>query len=185
MNRLQLMTIHALLAAFIFPAASMFLITGALYTWNVKGSYMKEAYEIELDNALQPNLAELTALAEEELSKFNLAPPSGTAKIKKMGNHFTLEWTGSKKDITLEPTEHKQIAKLTVKHTSWYRNLVQLHKAKGGSVFKVYAAVVSIALALLLISGFIIAWQTPKLKKLTLMSFLVGIAFFAATVCLS
>ena len=64
-----------------------------------------------------------------------------------------LEWTGSSKDVILEPTDKKLIAKLTVKHTTWYRHLVQLHKAKGGNPFKVYAAILAISLALLLASG--------------------------------
>jgi hypothetical protein len=70
------------------------------------------------------------------------------------------------------------MAQLTVKETSWYRNLVQLHKAKGGIVFKIYAAVFAIALGLILISGFIMAWQAPKLKRLTIGAFVAGIGSF-------
>jgi uncharacterized iron-regulated membrane protein len=185
MNRLQLMKVHALLAAFIFPVATMFLITGALYTWGIKGSYTNEVYAITLSQAIQPELNELTALATDELAKLELDVPSGKAKIKTLGNQFSFEWTGSAKDITLKPTEDALIATLTVKHTSWYRNLVQLHKAKGGIVFKVYAAVFAIALALLLFSGFMMAWQTPKLKNLSMMSFLIGTGSFIAIVLLS
>ena len=36
-TRLQLMKVHTILAAFIFPVALMFMITGALYTWGIKG----------------------------------------------------------------------------------------------------------------------------------------------------
>jgi hypothetical protein len=70
------------------------------------------------------------------------------------------------------------VAKLTVKETSWYRNLVQLHKAKGGVVFKVYAAFFAFVLGMLLISGFMMAWQTPKLKQITLGAFAAGIISF-------
>lgn len=185
MNRLQLMKVHALLAAFIFPVATMFMITGALYTWGIKGSYSEEVYAIALNQAIQPELHDLTALATDELAKLELDVPSGKAKIKRSGTHFTLEWSGSSKDIVLEPTENSLVATLTVKHTSWYRNLVQLHKAKGGVVFKVYAAVFAIALALLLFSGFMMAWQSPKLKKLTFISFVIGVGSFMVMVWLS
>ncbi len=70
------------------------------------------------------------------------------------------------------------MAKLTVKEASWYRNLVQLHKAKGGNVFKVYAAFFAIVMGLLLLSGFMMAWQAPKLKRLTLGAFVAGIGSF-------
>jgi hypothetical protein len=185
MNRLQLMKVHALLAAFIFPVAAMFLITGALYTWGIKGSYTEEVYTVALNQAIQPELHELTALVTDELAILDLEVPTGKAKIKHSGAHFTLEWSGSTTDIVLEPTEDALMAKLTVKHTSWYRNLVQLHKAKGGIVFKVYAAVFAVALALLLVSGFMMAWQTPKLKKLSIISFLMGVGSFIVIVMLS
>ncbi len=185
MTRLQLMTIHALLAAFIFPVATMFMLTGALYTWGIKGSYQEESYKIQLATEMNPDLNELIELTEAELKKRELSYPSGKAKLKNYGNHFMLEWTGSSKDVILEPTDNKLTAKLTVKHTSWYRNLVQLHKAKGGTAFKVYAAVFAIAIGLLLISGLFLAWQSPKLKQLTLLTFFIGIGSFIVIVGLS
>jgi hypothetical protein len=42
-------------------------------------------------------------------------------------------------DVIIEPTSQPLIAKLKVKNTSWHRQFVQLHKAKGGIPFKVYA----------------------------------------------
>lgn len=184
MNRLQLMKLHALLAAFIFPVASMFLITGALYTWGFKGSYINNAYEISLATPIQPQLDKLTDLVESELEGLELSVPSGKPKIKKIGSNFLLEWSGSSKDVIFEPTDKKLIAKLTVKHTTWYRHLVQLHKAKGGEPFKIYAVILAISLALLLASGFVMAWQTPKLKQATIITFFAGIGSFLAFVWL-
>jgi hypothetical protein len=184
-TRLQIMKVHALLAAFIFPVAIMFMITGALYTWGIKGSYTKTVYDIQLTEELQPDLAILTALAIFELDKLKLSHPSGEAKVKSIGSNFMLEWTGSSKDINLEAIDNNSMAKLTVKETSWYRNLVQLHKAKGGIVFKIYAAVFAIALGLILISGFMMAWQAPKLKRLTIGAFVAGIGSFLVMIWLS
>ena len=185
LTRLQLMKYHALMAAFIFPVAMMFMITGSLYTWGIKGNYVNEAYEIQLAEAIRPELVELTQLAEAELDKRGLSIPSGKAKIKRLGDHFTLEWTGSSKDIVLEPSNDPLVAKLTVKDTTWYRNLVQLHKAKGGTAFKVYAVVLAVFISLLLISGFMMAWQTPKLKRATIASSLIGVISFLVFVWLS
>jgi len=185
MNRLQLMKIHALLAAFILPVAVMFAITGSLYTWGIKGSYSSDVYNIELNEPLSDDIAVLTKLAESELKTLNISAPEGRAKVKTYGSHFLLEWTGSSKDLVLEPTENNQAARLTIKHTSWYRNLVQLHKAKGGTAFKIYAAIFATVLGILLISGFIMAWQTPKLKAATLASCLLGIISFIAFISLS
>lgn len=185
MTRLQLMKVHALLAAFVLPAAVLFMTTGALYTWGIKGSYSNEVYDVQLSQPIQQDISTLTALAETELKKLKLTKPSGTPKIKTISGHFFLEWTGSSKDLILEPTENELVAELTVKNTSGYRHFVQLHKAKGGTVFKVYAAIFALALGILLISGFVMAWQTPKLKRITLFTALMGAASFIVVVLLS
>ena len=173
-SRAQLTKVHALLGAFILPVATMFIITGALYTWGFKGTYTDEGHEIQLNQPLQPDLSELIALAEAELAKLNLSKPSGTAKLETLGSYFMLEWTGSDIDVTLEPAGDELSAKLTVKDTSWYRNFVQLHKAKGGVVFKLYATILAIFIGLLLFSGFLIAWQTPQLKRITVITSLLS-----------
>ncbi len=89
-----------------------------------------------------------------------------------------LEWTGSHRDVILEPTKNPLIVKLKIKETRWYRRFVQLHKAKGGILFKVYAAAFASALFLILITGFLVAWQSPKLRKLTLFSASLGVVAF-------
>ena len=137
-----------------------------------------EVYEVPLTETLIPELVTLTSLAVRELDVRDISLPEGKAKVKTIGSAFMLEWTGSTKDISLEPTDRDLVAKLTVKETSWYRNLVQLHKAKGGVVFKVYAAFFAFVLGMLLISGFMMAWQTPKLKRITLGAFAAGIISF-------
>ena len=184
-NRPTLMKMHVLLASFILPVAIMFAITGALYTWGIKGNYDTTTHELHLKKPVQAELAELVALAKKELKKQDIEAPSGKAKIKKIGTSFRLEWTGSNMDIILEPTSQPLVAKLEIKHTRWHRQFVQLHKAKGGTPFKVYAAVFAGALLLLLLSGFIMAWQLPKLRKLTLFSASFGIAMFIAMVTFS
>jgi len=176
------MKTHALLAAFILPVAIMFLVTGALYTWGVKGGYKTTTHELHLKTPIQGELTELITLAKNELKKQNIELPTGQAKIKRIGPAFKLEWTGSNMDIILEPTFQPLIAKLQIKNTSLHRQFVQLHKAKGGTSFKVYTAAFAIALLLLLVSGFIMAWQLQKLRKLTLISASLGIAVFFAMV---
>lgn len=182
LKRSTLMKVHVLLAAFIIPAAIMFSLTGALYTWGIKGNYDTTTHELKLNKPIQGELAELVTLATEELKRQNLATPSGKAKIKTIGPSFRLEWTGSNMDIILEPTAQPLIAQLQIKHTSVHRQFVQLHKAKGGTPFKVYAAIFATALLLLLVTGFIMAWQMPKLRKPALVSASLGIAVFVAMV---
>lgn len=185
MNRMQLMTVHALLAAFILPVALMFAITGSFYTWGIKGNYSDDVYEIVLNKPLSADAMTLKKLVESELKNLDISPPEGKPKLKQFGSHYFLEWTGSSKDLILAPTDNDLVARLTVKHTTWYRELVQLHKAKGGTVFKVYAVVFAIALGLLLLSGIIMALQIPKLRAATLVSAFIGLISFIVVVLFS
>jgi len=184
-SRQFLTKLHLLLAAFMFPAALMFLVTGGLYTWEFKGSYNSQNYEIALDSPLVAEVAPLRGLVVEQLEQLSIELPSGKPKIKKGGTSFKLEWTGAARDVVLEPTPEALVAKLTVKETTWYRNLVQLHKAKGGQIFKVYAAMLAVSLFTILASGFLMAWQVPKLKSLALTCALSGLLLFSIAVFFS
>jgi len=182
LNRSTLIKAHTVLAAFILPVTIMFLLTGALYTWGIKGSYDTAVYKIHLQKPIEEEVSALVKLVTQELEKQNIEIPSGKAKIKRIGKSFRLEWTGSNKDIILEPTNKPLTAKLKIKNTSWYRQFVQLHKAKGGTPFKVYAAIFATALLLLLVTGFVMAWQITKLRKLTIFSASLGVVVFFAMV---
>ena len=184
-QRSTLIKAHALLAAFMLPVAIMFFVTGALYTWGIKGDYNTTTHEINLDSPIRGELSELVAIATKEIKKHNIDTPTGHAKIKKVGDSFKLEWAGSKIDIIVEPTSKPLVANFQIKKTSWHRQFVQLHKAKGGVPFKVYAVVLAVAILLLLISGFTMAWRMPKLRKLTLVSTSLGIAVFVTMVSFS
>lgn len=179
------MKVHSLMAAFMLPAVFMFLVTGALYTWGTKGSYHNTIYEIRLNEPLSPQQAQLQSVVQDELAARGLSAPSGKSKVKTYGSHFLFEWTGSSSDVIFEPTEDPFMAKLTVKNATWYRTLVQLHKAKGGMVFKVYATFFALALFLLILSGYIMAWQMPRLRGATITATMLGLMAFLAVVFLS
>lgn len=185
MNRATLTKIHLLLAAFMLPVAFMFLLTGGLYTWEIKGSYVPETYTLELNEPLVPDAAVLMSVAARELDRLRLDHPSGKAGIKKVGTSFQLEWTGSARDVVLEPTADPLVARFIVKDTTWYRHFVQLHKAKGGQLFKVYAAVWAVALFGMLLSGFLLAWQVPRYRQLAVVCAGTGLLTFAVVVVLS
>ena len=71
-NRSTLMKAHAVLAAFILPVAIMFFVTGAFYTWGIKGSYYTTTHEIYLQRPIQDDLTSLVALTKNELKKQNI-----------------------------------------------------------------------------------------------------------------
>ena len=178
LSRAGLVQIHMLLASFMFPVALMFLVTGGFYTWGVKGSYDSNVYMLSLEKPLEQDKSYLESLVRKELGRLAISVPSGKASVKKGGTSFKLEWTGSGRDVVLEPTADELEAKLTIKETTWYRNLVQLHKAKGGQIFKFYAAGLATALFIILASGFLMAWQVPMYRRQALFCSAAGVIVF-------
>ena len=181
-QRSTLMKIHMLLASFVLPVAIMFLVTGGLYTWGQKGSYVSESIELQLEQPLADDQAILTELVTQTLATRGLDTPSGGAKIKKAGTSYLFEWTGADLDVQLEPTGHPLMARLTIKDTTWYRHLVQLHKAKGGVLFKYLAAFFAVSLLLILLSGFVMAMQLSKYRGQALTAMAAGFAVFIVVV---
>ncbi len=184
-DRSLLLKLHLMIAALVLPVTVMFAVTGALYTWGIKGNYTTHEYMVELSSPLPDDRQQLTQLATTALQAHQLPLPSGEPAVKQSGNRVTLEWTGSRLDVLLESGASPQEAKLTVKETSVYRHLVQLHKAKGGMAFKVYAAFFAASLLLILLTGLLMAWQMPKYRPLLLVSAGSGLLLFSALVLLS
>ena len=178
MKRMTLVKTHMLLASFMFPVALMFLITGALYTWGIKGSYDNRELIVSVSEPLVKDEKSLKSIVEAELARQGIAPPSGKTRISSIADAYHFEWTGSRRDVLLQPTGNPLEARLTVKETSWYRTFVQLHKAKGGTLFKVYAAGFAVALFILLASGFIMAWQVPAFRRGVKISSMAGLVVF-------
>lgn len=186
MTRTFLTKLHLWLAAFMFPAIVMFLGTGALYTWGVTGKTVDSETEIAIIAPLDPeDEAALRALAVRHLASQGLAEPTGKARVRQTSGGFTYEWTGSRRDIVVEPTANPRTAKVVVKEATPHRVLVQLHKAKASTLFKVYASVLAAALFLLVATGLILGLQVRSLRRITVIGSVAGLAFFAAMVAAS
>lgn len=54
---------HMLVAAFLFPAILLYLITGALYTWGSKGDYDTRDYPVALSAPLSDDQAAMQAVS--------------------------------------------------------------------------------------------------------------------------
>lgn len=183
--RKQLIILHTVLAAFFFPMGIMYAITGGLYGLGLKGGYETKTTEIQLAEPLDGDLSSLVKLAEDELQRQGITPPSGSASIKKGGTSYFFEWTGAVRDVQLHPTDDPLIAEFKVKDTDVQRYFVQLHKAKAGEVFKWFAAVWMVGLVLLFLTGGVMAFVAKPYRKLAAVSAAAGVVCFVVLAMLS
>lgn len=181
-TRSLIIRLHLLIAAFMFPAIVMFLGTGALYTWGNTGAYVDTEHRIALTQPLSDDKDVLTGIAATELARLGIAHPGGSPSVRSVGDAFRLEWSGANRDVHLAPTADPAVGLLTVKETTLHRRLVQLHKAKGTTVFKVYATLLAVALFLLVASGLIVSLVTPAYRRLTWWAAGIGTATFIGAV---
>lgn len=182
MDRKAFILLHTIIASFIAPVAFMFLLTGGLYTWGIKGDYINATYISDLAQPIEATQDAAVSYVVSELEKLGFSPPTGEPSFRKSENGMSISWTGSNMDLNFSTIENGTKSKIEVKETTLYRKFVQLHKAKGGTTFKVYAAILAISLFLMLVSGYILAWQLPKYRKITIGTSLFGVIFFVIMV---
>jgi len=185
LSRPFLMKLHTLLAAFLLPVAVMFFVTGGFYTWGVKGGFEEE--KVSIKKMLAPDISHngLLAFVGKELSKRELALPTGQPNYSENKQAASLNWGGSNINVYFEINKSTLSAELEIYDASWYRQLVQLHKAKGGLGFKIYAAFLAVSLLLILLSGYLMAWQVPQYKKLANQALGLGFVLFIGMVLLN
>ncbi len=181
----QLIRIHTVLAAFFLPMGIMYAITGGLYGLGIKGEYDTTQTKIQLQTPLDGELSTLVALAEAELDRMGIAPPSGGASVKAGGTSYYLEWTGKQRDVELHPTDNPLLATFKLKETGPHRYFVQLHKAKGGTIFKWFAAVWMVGLIALFLTGGVMAFAAKPYRKLATLAAIAGIGVFVVMAFLS
>jgi hypothetical protein len=185
MNRKFLMVSHTIIAAFIMPITLMFLITGSLYTWGIKGETIQATYTFTIDEASAPKTdAELLSTLINHLVTNKMPIPSGEPSFRPGKTRSSISWSGSNAEISFSVSENLE-AKLDLRESTFYRRFVQLHKGKGGEGFKYYAMVLASGLLLLLFSGYGMALQLKQYRKLAIYTTIFGFAFFVLMVFLN
>lgn len=183
--RKQLIVLHTVLAAFFLPMGIMYAITGGLYGLGLKGGYDTVTTELQLQAPLDGELSSLAKLAEDELKKQGINPPTGSASVKTGGTSYFFEWTGAVRDVQLHPTDDPLVAEFKVKDTDIQRYFVQLHKAKAGTVFKWFAAVWMVGLVLLFLTGGVMAFAAKPYRKMATVAAAAGVVVFVGLALLS
>ncbi|MBM3595016.1 MAG: hypothetical protein FJX31_04305 [Alphaproteobacteria bacterium] len=124
----------------------------------------------------------MQGIAVAALTAVGVKEPTGKARVHKTGQGFGYEWTGARRDLTVEPTADPLVAKATIKEASLQRIMVQLHKAKVGMAFNVYASILALALFLLVLPGCWLASRACRFAAPRFWGGAAGLAIFAGLV---
>jgi len=179
-------TLHVALAGFFAIPLVMYVVTGVLYTFEIKGQYQTAKTTVALDLPNSPSLADLESRVSGLLEiQHKMPPPTGGQSLKKIGNMWSFEWTGARHDAVLSSTDKPGEYLFEFKDTTWYRHFVQLHKAKAGFYFKLVAAGLSAALIFMFASGILMSYSSPALFRVMLYSFSIGTVVFILAAWLS
>lgn len=173
-NRLLIIKIHAVLACFFMPLAILYFISGALYSFDIKGHIDKQVYSIVLNHPFTPDLAQLTETIKSALTERHQLPPKGNPIITKKQNSYEFRWGDLKRLVILHPTNDPLEAELIVRQRSPLTQVMRLHRADAGKLLRLLSLCMVISLIVILASGVYLAVGIPRLRRPVLVALAAG-----------
>ncbi|MGB0833327.1 MAG: hypothetical protein ACPGR2_02280 [Psychrobium sp.] len=170
--RLIWMKLHAYFSCFFLPLTLVYIVSGVLYLFDIKGSVLKESrYEItstvEVKNQQQ---AELIA-AQYLVDNNHASLPSDYFE-----DHSGHSWYGYKHEVILSLDENNVARELMVKEHDFFLKLLIIHKGYAGFLFWLLGIALGLSLTFSLISGVVISLQMPQVKNMSLLMLGAGSA---------
>ncbi|QDU32863.1 hypothetical protein KS4_09010 [Poriferisphaera corsica] len=168
-GRQKWMWLHTAISSFFLPAAMIFLITGSLLPFHIRGSSHSQTHDILFDTPIGETNSDKLAALENQLSKQSLSHIWGTVKF----NKSSVIWIDTSKTVRLKILDAGLAGELKVTQYSFFQRLIRFHFALSPPV-KLFAVALSIAAALIFLTGVVLALQVPSLRKTTIRWTLIG-----------
>ena len=169
-TRLLWMKLHAYMACFFLPLTLVYILTGLLYFFDIKGEVSKEIeYIVPLSQGWPENEQQAEKLILQHLAdKDHLAFPQD---YYWEGVH---DWYGHEQEVILAKTDYPNMAEIHIKEHDFLLQLLIIHKGFAGPFFKVLSILFGISLAFTILSGVVITLQLPQLKLQSLLFIFAG-----------
>lgn len=155
------MKLHAYFACFFLPISLVYILTGMLYFFDIKGGISSEQeYFFTISNDWPANEQQAEALVKELLvdEKFVRIPED---YYLWEGKH---DWYGWEREILLKPTDKQGIVEIHIMEHDFLKQLLVIHKGLAGAFFKLLSIMFGLSLTFSIISGVVITLQLPQLK---------------------
>lgn len=173
-TRLVWMKLHAYLACFFLPLTLLYISSGMLYFFDIKGQVTEEQeFFVELTQPWPTSEQEAEILVKKHLV--------GTRLVELPEDYFLWQgkhdWYGREREVLMSPTEQENVIEIHIMEHDWVMQMLIIHKGFAGIYFKLMSIGFGISLAFTILSGVIITLQLPQLKNTALWSIAAGVGF--------
>lgn len=170
-TRMLWMKLHAYFACFFLPITLVYILTGMLYFFDIKGEVSSEVeYFFPIEQAWPEDEASAKKLVTNYLV--------GDKYVELPEDYYLWEgkhdWYGHEREVLLKPTDKEGIVEIHIMEHDLLMQLLIVHKGFAGSYFKVFSVFFGLSLLFSLISGVVITLQLPQLKRASLMGIAAG-----------
>lgn len=188
LNKKSWMQIHTYLSLFFLPAAFIYVLTGALYIFEIRQNSGADIYEFKLDS--MPKTGEEKKVIIDTLLANNLKIPKDT-QIKVVRNNITMGNTKYSASIMKDKDGN---AILRVTNRGIFGVLMMMHKSSGIkydiggfklNLFDLIAITFSISMMIFYLSGLIVTSFCKKNRKTAFGYFFAGIILTSLAVYFS
>ena len=173
-QRMFVIKIHAFLACFFIPMATLYFVSGALYNLGVEGHIEKQVYLLDLDRPFTPDLDRLSELANSTLKERELVLPTGEEKLTSKNGAYKYRWGDLRRLVEIEPADNPLQVDLVYRRRSVLAQVMRVHKGEAGSLVKIFSVSMAVSLLVILFSGVYLALGLPKLRKTALIAIAAG-----------
>lgn len=174
-SRFKIMQLHMLLSSFVLPAVLLYVVSGALYTLDVKGSVAKQTFMVALEKPFEPNLELLTDVVEKTLVDKALILPNGDSYLKKSKDGYKFSWGDLRYSVTAVAKQDTSLVEFTYRERSVLTQVMRIHRAEAGTAFKVVSIMAVLGLLLVFLSGLYMAYTMPKFRNPSLIATGLGV----------
>jgi len=155
----------------------MYLASGLLYTLNIKGSIHKTKIPIELETPIEDDVSQVKQIVLAALQQTAFTLPDSLPTLKHKKGHSEVRWNRMSQSFTLQFEAGTKTALLVIGQRDQLTQIMRIHRAESGKLFKLLSLSMVLALSLILVSGFYMA-LTSRLRKISLIAAGCGILVF-------
>lgn len=170
-SRMLWMKLHAYFACFFLPITLVYIVTGMLYFFDIKG---EKKSEVEYFFTLEQPWPEDKVIAKKIVEDYLV----GEKYVELPEDYYLWEgkhdWYGHEREVLLKPTDKEGVVEIHITEHDLLMQLLIVHKGFAGTFFKIFSIMFGLSLTFSVISGVVITLQLPQLKKTSMLSIIAG-----------